>query len=220
MRDSRSRTALRRGVHHAHAGHGVDSTPRPDLSPRALRRPSREAATVPAFHRWVGRCRSSRSAEDALPWTDPAASRGPSCRGMREGYSTEQSECISRRRPWGIHDVTWGRSSRSARPVPQEHLDRITVSGVGNRRASTVGQRVSGGRQRIPRPCVMSYVCTRVSLTPSAAKPPGSVEPQCHARASGPAAAKALPRSRPDAMTTSRTSLGDAFWRTTRSNGR
>jgi hypothetical protein len=59
-----------------------------------------------------------------------------------------------------------------------------------------MAQSLSGGSQPIPRPCVMSNVCTRVSLTPRAAKPPGSVAPQCHARASGPVAARALLRSR------------------------
>ena len=120
-----------------------------------------------------------------------------------------------------IHDVTRGRPSSSARPVDQRSTWTGSPSGAsGNSRASTAAQSDAGGSQLIPRPCVMSYVCTRVSLTPSAAKPPGSVAPQCHARASGPAAASALLRSLPEALTTWSTSRGGASAWMTRSNGK
>jgi len=70
------------------------------------------------------------------------------------------------------------------------------------------------------RASAMSWVCTSVSLTPSAAKPLGSVGPQCQARIVGSDAANALLSSFPALAAIRESSWGDASSRTTRSNGR
>ena len=66
----------------------------------------------------------------------------------------------------------------------------------------------------------MSWVCSRVSATPIAAKPAGSHGPKCQARASVGAASTAAASSPAQARTTVSACVGLASGETRRSYGR
>jgi hypothetical protein len=126
----------------------------------------------------------------------------------------------SERRHRGAQDVRRGRVPSGRRPVHHSSTSPRPLGGVGKESIDhSRGQR----RRRLqstPRPRAMSYPCTSNLLQPSAMNPPGSVGPQCHARAPAGVATTVLDSNRAVDSITMSSPDGGTSARTTRSTGK